>query len=124
VLPFPPAVVFKALTDPRQLAVWSGAGARVGRRVGGRFEMWDGYTTGRIVAWGPPSRLAYTWRQDDWKPQYDNSLVEWSLSRVPGGTRLALRHSLLPTAGEARAHRAGWTKYFLRPMAEYLKRRG
>jgi len=122
VLPAAPAVVFKALTDVGQVARWSGGAARIGKRPGGTFEMFDGWAMGRVVVFRPPSRFAYTWRVDGWKPEYDNSLVEWRLSRAPRGTRVELIHSLLPTAKEARDHKAGWDDYVFEPLGEYLKR--
>jgi len=119
----PPAVVFEALTDARQVARWSGGAARIGKRLGGRFEMFDGWATGRVVVFRPPSRFACTWRVDEWRPTWDNSLVEWRLARVPRGIRVVLIHSLLPTAKEARDHRRGWDAYVLGPLGEYLKGR-
>ena len=54
---------------------WMDKDRRLGLRfepyVGGRFiEVYDengeGYEIGRITAWEPGERLAYTWRQSDW----------------------------------------------------------
>jgi uncharacterized protein YndB with AHSA1/START domain len=123
VLPAPPAVVFRALTDARQIAAWSGQSARIGTKPGGRFEMFDGWATGRVVVFRPPSRFAHTWRVDEWKPEYDNSLVEWRLSRAPRGTRVEVIHSLLPTPKEARDHKGGWVEFVLEPLAEHLKKK-
>jgi uncharacterized protein YndB with AHSA1/START domain len=123
VLPATPAVVFKALTDVRKVKKWSGQAARIGRRLGGTFEMFDGWATGRVVVYRPPLRFGYTWRVEGWKPTWDNSLVEWRLSPARGSTRVELIHSLLPTAKEARDHKGGWEEYVLGPMREYLKKR-
>ncbi len=122
-LPGSPAAVFKALTDARQIAAWSGQAARIGRKVGGRFEMFDGWATGRVVVFRGPARFAYTWRVDTWKPAWDNSLVEWRLTRAARGTKVELKHSLLPTAKEARDHRGGWDEYVFEPLGEWLKKR-
>jgi uncharacterized protein YndB with AHSA1/START domain len=122
VLPAAPAEVFAALTDARQVRRWSGGAARIGRRPGGPFEMFDGWATGRVVVYRPPSRFAYTWRVDGWKSIWDNSLVEWRLTRAPRGTRVELIHSLLPTAKEARDHKGGWDEYVFGPLGEYLRR--
>ena len=123
VLGAPPAAVFRALTDARQIAAWSGQSARIGRRPGGRFEMFDGWATGRVVVFRPPSRFAHTWRVDEWKPGYDDSLVEWRLARAPRGTRVEVIHSLLPTPKEARDHKGGWVEFVLEPLAEHLKKK-
>ncbi len=120
-LPAPPALVFKALSDARQIAKWSGQAARIGKKPGGRFEMFGGWAMGRVVVFRPPSRFAYTWRVDGWKSAWDNSLVEWRLSRAGRGTRVELIHSLLPTATEARDHKGGWDEFVFEPLREYLK---
>ncbi len=122
-LPGSPATVFKALTDARQIAAWSGQAARIGRKVGGRFEMFDGWATGRVVVYHAPTSLAYTWRVDTWRSEWDNSLVEWRLSRGPRGTQVELKHCLLPTAKEARDHKGGWDEYVFEPLADYLNAR-
>jgi len=123
VLPAPPAAVFRALTDARRIAAWSGQSARIGKKPGACFEMFDGWATGRVVVYRPPSRFAHTWRVDEWKREYGDSLVEWRLSRAPLGTRVEVRHSLLPTAKEARDHRGGWVEYVLEPLGEWLKKK-
>ncbi len=122
-LPAPPAVVFKALTDARQIARWSGQAASIGRKPGGRFEMFDGWAMGRVVVFRPPSRFAYTWRVDGWKSAWDNSLVEWRLSRASRGTKVELIHSLLPNAKEARDHRGGWDEFVFEPLAAYVRQK-
>jgi len=124
VLPAPPAVVFKALTDPRQVATWSRHDARIGRRLGGPFEMFDGWATGRVVVFRPPRRFACTWRASSWRATWDNSLVEWQLTADARGTKVELVHSLLPTAREAADHRKGWIAYGFEPLGEYLRKRG
>ena len=124
VMPFPPARVFKALTDPKDLEGWSGAPGRVAAKVGGPFRMWDGWNSGRVLARRSPTALAYTWRKDSWPAETQDSVVRWKLTRVPGGTRVSVVHSKLPSTWEYRDHKGGWPKYFLKPMAAFLKKRG
>jgi len=123
VMPFPPARVFKALTDPKDLEGWSGSPGRVAAKVGGPFRMWEGWNTGRVLARRSPTALAYTWRKESWPAETQDSVVRWKLTRVPGGTRVSVVHSKLPSAWEYRDHRDGWPKYFLKPMERYLKKR-
>jgi uncharacterized protein YndB with AHSA1/START domain len=124
VMPVPPARVFKALTNANDIEAWSGAPGRVATKVGGPFLMWDGWNTGRVLARRPPSALAYSWRKDSWPDETADSIVRWTLTRVPEGTSVAMVHSRLPSRWEYRDHKGGWTKYFLKPLAAYLKKRG
>ena len=72
-------------------------GLRFESRVGGRFiEVYDedgeGYEIGRITAWEPGKRLAYTWRQSDW-PEDAITDVEITFEPVEGGTRVRMRQT-------------------------------
>jgi uncharacterized protein YndB with AHSA1/START domain len=122
-LPCAPREVFRALTDAKAIRAWSGSPGRVARNVGGRFRMWDGWNTGRVLSRRPPTVLAYTWRTDRWGPDVRDSVVRWKLRPAGGGTRVNLVHSRLPSLREYREHRAGWPTYFLKPLEKYLRRR-
>ncbi len=122
-IPVPPARVFKALTNSRDIRAWSGAPGRVGAK-GGPFRMWDGWNTGRVLARRAPTTLAYTWRKDSWSPDTRDSVVRWKLTPVASGTKVSVVHSGLPSTWEYRDHKAGWPRYFLRPVERYLKRVG
>ena len=124
VMPAPPARVFRALTNAKDIEAWSGAPGRVATKVGGAFRMWDGWNTGRVLARRPPTALVYTWRKDSWPDDTADSVVRWKLTRVPVGTRVSVVHSGLPSMWEYRDHKGGWPKYFLKPLAAYLKKRG
>lgn len=122
VMPVAPARVFRALTSARAIAAWSGAPGRVAARVGGRFSMWDGWNTGRVLARRSPTTLVYTWRKDSWPEATKDSVVRWTLQKVPGGTRVTMVHSRLPSTWEYRDHKGGWPRYFLKPMERWLKK--
>jgi uncharacterized protein YndB with AHSA1/START domain len=73
---------------------WNDKARRLGLRfephVGGRFiEVYDdegeGFEIGRVTAWEPGKRLAYTWRQADW-PEDGVTDVEVTFEPVEGGT--------------------------------------
>jgi uncharacterized protein YndB with AHSA1/START domain len=73
-------------------------GLRFEPRVGGRFiEVYDaatgeGYEIGRVTAWEPGSKVAYTWRQSDW-PEDAITDVEVTFEPVDGGTRVRIRQT-------------------------------
>jgi uncharacterized protein YndB with AHSA1/START domain len=81
--------VWKALTDPEQLAGWL-APAEIDLRVGGsvvlKFE--DGDERGTITELREPEVIAYTWNEGA-----TDSLVRFELEPEADGTRLRLRHT-------------------------------
>jgi uncharacterized protein YndB with AHSA1/START domain len=89
--PFPVERVWKALTDPAELAAWlmpNNFRAEVGHRFrmeapirGGGFEC-------EVLEVNPPRRLAYIWLGGPLK----HTVVSWTLTPQEGGTRLHLHH--------------------------------
>ncbi|PKN79514.1 MAG: hypothetical protein CVU47_10550 [Chloroflexi bacterium HGW-Chloroflexi-9] len=92
-----PEEVWRALTDPAELAVWFGCPVDVvpGERIAIHFAD-SSPQDSRIVTWEPPSLLAFEW--DDHYPRSTDpdrsmSLVTFELERSGAGTRLVLVHS-------------------------------
>jgi uncharacterized protein YndB with AHSA1/START domain len=81
--------IWRALTDPAELAGWL-ASAEIDMRVGGsvvlKFD--DGDERGTITELREPELLAYTWNEGK-----TDSLVRFELEPDDGGTRLTLRHT-------------------------------
>ena len=58
-----PERVFRALTEPAELARWFGAGAEIELRPGGAltFIFSESRETGEVLAVEPPHRFAFSW---------------------------------------------------------------
>lgn len=95
--------VWRALTDRDALAMWlmpNDFEPRVGHRFTFRVgpqEGWSGVVECEVVALDAPSRVAYTWRSGADLPQ---TLVTFTLTPLPDGTRLRLVHSGFAAGGE------------------------
>jgi uncharacterized protein YndB with AHSA1/START domain len=105
----PPEQVFRALTDPEQLAAWWGSGDsyrtrewRVDARPGGAWSARttdaagaDGVIGGEVRVVDPPRVLEYTWRAS-WDP-LATTVVRYELApatvRGVSGTRLTVTHA-------------------------------
>jgi uncharacterized protein YndB with AHSA1/START domain len=101
--PQAPAVVWKALTDPALVPLWTstGQGGRpegfrpeVGTRfryVGKPFPGWDGIVRCEVLAVEEPALLRYSWRN---KERDEPTIVTNRLTGLPGGgTRLVWEHT-------------------------------
>ncbi len=87
--PSPPADVWRALTEPAELAEWL-SDASVDLRVGGaiqvRFD--DGTMNGVITDLEPERVLAYSWHEGEDRESH----VRWDVSASDSGTVLRLTH--------------------------------
>src|SRR5690349_5269433 len=116
-LPYPPAEVWLALTDPTALAEWLMPVENFAPVVGQQFTLrskampgWDGIVHCEVTEVDEPCRLAYTWRGSKMRRP---TVVTWQLSEVDTGTHLRLEHSGFTGLGGlilAFMHRAGWPK--------------
>jgi len=100
--------------------VW--AALKVSLKVGGKYRLFGGVTTGKFTAIKEPSMLEYTWRQAEWDKDETDTLVRWELA--PEGkkkTRLRLVHSGFDDQQGRDDHDEGWDVYFLGPMKEWLE---
>jgi uncharacterized protein YndB with AHSA1/START domain len=125
VLPAPRSVVFKAFSDPNELAKWWGPDGfsipsldfnpRVGARYriemqppeGGRF-----YLTGAFREVDPPARLAFTFVWEDPDPDDVENLVELSFRDLDDATEVSFTQGPFKTEGRWQLHRDGWTDSF------------
>lgn len=112
--------VWDYLTQPEHLAKWFHA-PKTPLVEDENLEMF-GTESGDLLIWGTvtkarkPERLEYTFTV---KPMGDAvSTVKWTLTEVPGGTRLSLVHDGLPQTAEAfgliLALDKGWDEHLLR----------
>jgi uncharacterized protein YndB with AHSA1/START domain len=102
-LPFPPAKVWRVLTEPKLLEGWLMPND-IAPVVAHKFTMrtqpmgsWDGVVHCEVLTVEPPRRLVYSWKggaRDN--PAYGQPLdtvLTFTLQEKPGGTLLLLEHS-------------------------------
>ncbi len=118
-----PDEVFQALTNGKAIQQWSGQSGKVEAKVGGRFEMFDGWVKGLVLAHNKGKILAYTWLPEDWSEGAKASIVRFSFSRAKSGTKVVLKHSGFPDEQQKREHRDGWTEHVFNPLKEYFASR-
>jgi uncharacterized protein YndB with AHSA1/START domain len=102
-MPHPPEKVWRTLTQPELIAEWlmpNDFDPRPGACFTFRAKPmgdWNGIVHCEITAFEPPRRLAYTWKGgSSANLAYGtvlDSVVEWTLTPVPGGTLVKMEHS-------------------------------
>jgi uncharacterized protein YndB with AHSA1/START domain len=115
-----PATIFRFLSDPALVRRWLGEDGLLEPGVGGAIRVCSPAgppALGRVVEWVEGERIAFTWGHP---PEAgllapESTRVSISLTPIPGGTRLVLRHSGLTRAEGAEAA-PGW-RYFMSTLA-------
>jgi len=100
--PYPPATVWRAVTDPELVARWTVTG-RGGRpvgftpTVGTRFQLvgkplpgWRGIVYCEVVEVEEPRLLRYTWRGEE---NAEPTLVTYRIEPRPNGTTFTFEHT-------------------------------
>ena len=118
--PFPSNVVFKALTNPRQIAAWSGQKGKIQPAIGGKMELFDGWVKGIVLAYESGNRLSFTWKPSEWAKEKQASIVTCQFKSTKSGTKLTLKHTGFPSDGELQSHKEGWTEFVFDPLKMYL----
>jgi uncharacterized protein YndB with AHSA1/START domain len=109
----PVEVVWRALTEPSEVAVWFGGRVDVDLRQGGEYVTY--HETGdrvvdRITRLEPPRLFEHTF----WVHLNPDARVTYELDPADGGCRLVLTHRLTEDDLAVAAETYGWTD----PMAE------
>jgi uncharacterized protein YndB with AHSA1/START domain len=101
-LPHSPELIWKAITDPKEVTVWFNTTAKIDARPGGTLEYIAvpvGFRrTGRILAWDPPRVFEHEWHIDP-HPQFPKgdteSVIRWELVRDSNDTIVTMTHRRL-----------------------------
>jgi activator of HSP90 ATPase len=116
-----PHEVYEVLMDSRKHAKIAGAGAKISRKIGGKFTAHDGYISGANLELVPDRKIVQSWHAIDW-PADHISRVVFRLSRVKGGTRLTFSHVGVPD-NEYASIKQGWIDNYWEPMKRMLDKK-
>jgi activator of HSP90 ATPase len=113
-----PHEVYEALMDEKKHAAFTGAAAKISRRIGGKFVAYDDYADGVNLELVPDQKIVQSWRASDW-PEGQYSKTTYVLTPVAGGTRLSFTQSDVP-ADQYDDVSQGWRDFYWKPLKEWL----
>ena len=108
VIPASPDDVYEAWLDSDGHSKMTGSPAHASSEVGGNFDAWDGYISGKNLELEPARRIVQLWRGASYKDSDEDSQIEVIFEAVEGGTfriQLVTQHHD-EVACSARCH--GW----------------
>jgi uncharacterized protein YndB with AHSA1/START domain len=89
----PPEDVYRALTFPATIQLWTGEEAEMSTEVGSEFSLWDGSITGKNIEFIEGKKIVQQWYFGD---QKEESIVTIILHPHDNGTSAELRHTNIP----------------------------
>jgi len=114
-----PKRVMQLLTDPVLIRKWSGGEAILDKKIGGEFEMFDGWVKGNVLQVAD-RELAYSWLSSDWPEGAKASEVHYILEDDEAGTKLTLHHKGFSDEEEMESYKTEWTEFFSDPLEDYI----
>jgi len=119
-----PKIIFEAWLDSEQHGKMIGANAKIDPKVGGAFDIWDGYLTGTTTEIDSKKlRIVQAWRDNsnDWPEGYYSTLViECAVDPANSkGMLLNLRQTGVPEE-HVQSISDGWIEYYFEPMQDYF----
>jgi uncharacterized protein YndB with AHSA1/START domain len=89
----PPDMVYKGLTNPAVIRLWTGADVEMSEVPESEFSLWNGDITGRNLEFIPDKKIVQEWYFGD---QEAPSIVTILLHEHKQGTSVELRHTNIP----------------------------
>lgn len=120
-MPGTPHQVFELLMDSTKHASFTGGEAKISRKVGGSFSIFDGWAEGKNLEVVKDKKIIQHWRGSDW-PAGHFSTVTFTLLPAPKGkTKLLFLQTAVPVS-VAKDVAQGWRDYYWAPMKAALAR--
>lgn len=92
IVPEEPEVVYRGLTNPDVIRLWSGAPALMSETPDSEFSLWEGSILGRNIEFEPGRKVVQEWFFGEEEP----SMVTMLLHPHKDGTSVELRHTNIP----------------------------
>ena len=112
--------IYDAFMDEKKHAGFTGAGAKIDNKVGGKFEVWDGYATGENIELIPGKKIVQTWRASDW-PAGADSVITIILTENDGTTDLNFTQTDIPDEFADDVEQ-GWNDYYWEPLTKQISK--
>lgn len=116
-LPIPPADVYRAITNPFTIQLWSGGDAVMSTEVGSEFSLWDGSIVGKNLEFEEGKKMVQEWYFGE---QEEPSIVTIKLHPDKKGTSVELSHTNIPDEA-FRDINQGWDNSYFGSLLEFYE---
>jgi len=111
-----PHSVYELLMDEKKHGALTGSTAKISRKVGGKFSIYDGDLEGTNLELVPDRKIVQSWRSSDWEKSI-YSKATFLLEPVGDKTRLTFTQTGVPPE-HYEDLKQGWIDYYWAPMKQ------
>lgn len=115
IIPAPPEDVYRALTHPATLQLWTGEAAEMTTEAGSEFSLWEGSIVGKNLEFEEGKKIVQQWYFGE---QPADSIVTIKLHPHAQGTSVELRHINIPDEAFADIEE-GWNEAYFGSLQEF-----
>ena len=106
--------VYETLMDSKKHSKLTDAAAKISRKIGGKFSVYDGYAVGKNLELIPDKKIVQTWRASDWEENQDSQVV-FEFTPIKSGCTLTFTQTNLPEEYYS-SIKQGWIDFYWTPM--------
>jgi activator of HSP90 ATPase len=115
-----PHDVYETLMDAKKHSQLTGSKARITKKVGDKFSIYEGEIEGVNLELVPDRKIVQSWRYSDW-PEGHYSTATFLLEESNGATKLTFTQTEVPEELYEDVAQ-GWRDYYWQPMKEMLEK--
>lgn len=112
-----PEEVYRALTNPFTIELWTGEPAVMSEEPGSEFSLLNGEITGRNIAFETQKMVKQEW---DFEGETEASVVTLKLFPEKGGTQLMVEHTGIPDDAFENMLE-GWKSFYLDALQDFFE---
>ena len=114
-----PRSIYEPLMDSKKHRAFSGAPAKISRKIGGTFTAYGAHLSGLNVELVRNKRIVQAWRAANW-PKGHYSIATFDLQPAKSGTVLTFSQIGIP-AKNASSINQGWKTHYWQPLKKALE---
>jgi activator of HSP90 ATPase len=115
-----PHDIYETLMDAKKHSQLTGSNARITKKVGAKFSIYEGEIQGVNLELVPDRKIVQSWRYSDW-PEGHYSKATFLLEENKGVTKLTFTQTEVPEELYQDVAQ-GWRDYYWEPMKEMLEK--
>lgn len=109
--------IYRALTNPFTIELWSDSLAVMEEKEGSEFSLWDGDITGKNLKFVENKEIVQEWYFED-NPK--ESIVTIKLHEHKNGTNVELRHTNIPDEAFENINE-GWREFYIGAIKRFFE---
>jgi activator of HSP90 ATPase len=117
-----PSIIYDAWLNSKVHGEMIGSDADIDSEIGGKFNIWDGYISGRTIELTKYKKIVQEWRTTEFPENCADSILELDFEETKNGTKLILKHSNIPDS-QSEEYKQGWLDFYFKPMKDYFSKK-